>query len=403
MTTTTTPPVDVATILASVIRSSHPKLALPTIAANHDLSLRDLQHLLHQHGYPDKTRMREAWRKAVAGHDHELDAGVPAPTPAPAASGQERRDPYVTALPVASLFADPLYQRDLDERRVQKMASSYDQALVGILEVSRRSEDEYAVLDGQHRWAAYRDYCFAREDSPHIACRVHTGLSLAEEADLYHRLNTTRKQLTGWDRWVARRAAGEQAVADIEATATAHGFTIGMTTAPGVLRATKSAENVVALGGLGLLHEVLGIIRAAYGDDQDGLDAGIIFGLGHVLHAYPRDDLDRGRLVAALSGIMPRQLKARASAVRELHKGTLDRLTAHVIVERYNAEKGPKTTAFFERVKPATKAKPTRSSRRSAAIRSWAERHGTPVTSKRIPRAIREAFEAAHPDEGSAA
>lgn len=89
MTTTTTPPVDVATILASVIRSSHPKLALPTIAANHDLSLRDLQHLLHQHGYPDKTRMREAWRKAVAGHDHELDAGVPVPTPAPAASGKE--------------------------------------------------------------------------------------------------------------------------------------------------------------------------------------------------------------------------------------------------------------------------------------------------------------------------
>lgn len=382
MTTTTTPPVDVATILASVIRSSHPKLALPTIAANHDLSLRDLQHLLHQHGYPDKTRMREAWRKAVAGHDHELDTGVPAPTPAPAASGQERRDPYVTALP---------------------MASSYDQALVGILEVSRRSEDEYAVLDGQHRWAAYRDYCFAREDSPHIACRVHTGLSLAEEADLYHRLNTTRKQLTGWDRWVARRAAGEQAVADIEATATAHGFTIGMTTASGVLRATKSAENVVALGGLGLLHEVLGIIRAAYGDDQDGLDAGIIFGLGHVLHAYPRDDLDRGRLVAALSGIMPRQLKARASAVRELHKGTLDRLAAHVIVERYNAEKGPKATAFFERVKPATKAKPTSASRRSAAIRSWAERQGTPVTGKRIPRAIREAFEAAHSDEGSAA
>lgn len=396
MTITTAPAVDVATILASVLRSTHPKLALPTIASNHDLSLRDLQHLLNRHGYPDKARMRDAWRRAVAAQDHHLDAGVDAPAERPASDGSPRRDPYVAALPVAALFADPLYQRELDERRVQKMATSYDPALVGILEVSRRTDDQYAILDGQHRWAAYRDHAFDTSESPHVACRVHTGLTVAEEADLYHRLNTTRKQLTGWDRWLARRGAGDSQVTAIEATLAEHNLTVGPGAGGNVFRATRSAELVVDLGGTALLTTVVGIIRAAWPDDQAGLDGAIVHGLGHVLNLYSRDELDTARLTTVLAGHMPRQLTARASAARELHTGTMDRLSAHVIIDRYNASKGPRVEPFFTRIKPVSKT-PTAKARAEAEYRTnalaWAKESGWSGRTDRLGPALRKAYD----------
>ena len=329
--------------------------------------------------------------------DAALDDILDHDSPATAADA-EKPDPYIAALPVDQLFADHTYQRELDEHRVQKMAANYRIALVGIVEVSQRAEDSYAILDGQHRWATVRDVHFLDPRTQHLACRVHTGLTIAEEAALYHQLNTTRRQLTGWDRWLARRGAGDPLVAQIEELAARHGYTVGMREAPGVLRAPKAAENVVTLGAIALLDEVLGVVRAAYGDDQSGLDAAILYGLGHVLHAYTRDELDVARLVEVLAGIVPRQLTARAAAVREIHKGTNDRLTAHVIVDRYNASKGPKLQPFLERVRPATKSKSTSAARRNLAIREWAERQGAPVTTPRIPKATRQAYDAAHSD-----
>ena len=291
--------------------------------------------------------------------DSALDAVLEHDT-APAATSPEKPEPYITALPVDQLFADHTYQRELDEYRVTKMAADFRIALVGIIEVSARPGDRYAILDGQHRWATVRDRAFDSPVTPHVACRVHEGLTVTEEAALYHELNTTRRQLTGWDRWLARRGAGDPIVRDIEALLARHGLVVALRGGGNVFRATRTAEKIVELSGLALLDEVVGIVRAAWPDDQNGMDGQILHGLAHVLDNYNRDELDIARLTEALTGVMPRQLGARAAAVRELHKGTLDRLNAHVIVERYNTAKGPKLQPFFERVKPVSKTKTTK-------------------------------------------
>jgi hypothetical protein len=362
MATTALDRATIANILGAVLRSSYPRQALPTIASNHDLTLAELQQVLNGHGYPDKDRMRSWQRKLLQADDAVRDGHDPenvrlvdidrAPVP--------KADPYVTALPVADLFADYTYQRELDEHRVARMVKTYDPALVGIIEVSKRDDGRYAILDGQHRWAAEKDHSFDRTGSPHIACRVHTGLTVADEAKLYHQLNTTRRTLTGWDRWLARRAAGDTDVLAIDTCALEHGYTIAMRGGDNILRATRTCETIVNLGGIGLLGQTLSIVRSAYGADQTALDGAILGGIAHVLNSYDREELDAGRLVEALSGIVPRQLAARAVALREVHKGTNDRLTAHVILERYNAIKGPKLQAFFDRIKPQTKTPTTK-------------------------------------------
>lgn len=391
-----------AKILRAVAASKYPRESLPVIASNHGLTIDQVKEVVQSHGWPNPGSMNRAAevlergprvKPVVVDDTPEPTVEVPVPT-------GDRPDPYVTALPVAALFTDESYQRPLDQLRVQRMVTAYKVALVGIVEVSARGDGTYAILDGQHRWATVRDRAFdSGDENPHIPCRVHTGLTLAEEAQLYHQLNTTRKQLTGWDRWWARRGAGDEAVLAIEKVAADNGYVIGSNAGANILRSTKACENVVTLGGLPLLHEVLNTIRAAYAGDQNGLDVAIVYGLGHVIHAYTRDELDRGRLVEALTGIVPRQLTARAAAMREVHKGTMDRLTATVIVERYNATRGARLPAFAERVRPHQKTPTTAKgaeAREREAILEWAKRTGYPGRLDRCNKAMREAYAKAH-------
>ncbi len=344
--------------------------------------------------------------------DHEYDAtdGDRAPD----------AEPYITALPASALFADHTYQRELDEHRVVKMAANFRIALVGILEVSDRGADLYAILDGQHRWAMIRDRSFADAREPHIACRVHRDLTVDQEAKLYHELNTTRKQLTGWDRWLARRGAGDPVVRDIEMLLDSHGLRVALSGGGNVFRSTRTAEKIVELNGLPLLDEVIGTVRSAWPDDQGGMDGSILHGVAHVLDNYSREELNLEQLVEALAGVLPRQLSARAGAVRELHKGTLDRLMGHVVVERYNGVKGTtRLVPFFERVKPTSKTKTARSKYeadfRLAAL-EWARetRYADRAYHTRMSPELREAFlavgapgaprdVAAHADQGQGA
>lgn len=329
--------------------------------------------------------------------DHEYDQ-----TASKAVANEQ--EPYVAALPLEALFADHTYQRELDEKRVVKMAREFRLALVGIVEVSDRGADvdgpRYAILDGQHRWATVRDRSFSQV-APHLPCRVHTGLTVEQESKLYHELNTTRKQLTGWDRWLARRGAGDPIVRDIETLLAKHDLIVALRGGGNVFRATRTAEKIVELNGIPLLDEVVGIVRAAWPDDQNGMDGHILHGLAHVLNAYSRDELDTGRLITTLAGIMPRQLAARAAAVRELHKGTMDRLAAHVIVERYNATKGTRLEAFFTRVKPVSKTKTAKAKYEDdyrAAVLAWARQpqgEGWSTYHRHVTEALRAAYVAA--------
>ena len=310
----------------------------------------------------------------------------------------ETAEPYIAALPIDQLFADHTYQRELDEVRVQRMAANYRIALVGIIEVSRRSDDRYAILDGQHRWATIRDVSFDAARPPHLACRVHEGLTLTDEAALYHQLNTTRKQLTGWDRWLARRGAGDPTVVTIEQTLARHDLIVGPGAGDNVFRATRAAEIVTSLGGVALLDQVINVIRAAWPADQSGMDGAIVHGLGHVLDNYSREELDTARLIEVLTGMTPRQLTARASAARELHTGTLDRLTGHVIVDRYNASKGDRVQPFFARVKPVSKTKTAKAKAEAeyrAAALAWASETAWcgRRSHTRLTPALREAYD----------
>jgi hypothetical protein len=126
-------------------------------------------------------------------------------------------EPYIEALPAHLLFADPTYQRDLDTRRAVEMAGTFDRRLLGVLDVSRRDDGRYAILDGQHRHATV----VAVTPLAHVVCNVYEGLTVEDEARLFHELNQKRKALSWWDTWTMQfhDPAGAQAVPDQAAQA----------------------------------------------------------------------------------------------------------------------------------------------------------------------------------------
>lgn len=272
----------------------------------------------------------DAVHTAVDAVLEQLDSAVPA-----------GEDParYVSAIPAHQLFADPAYQRQLDETRVEQMAAHFNPALLGVLAVSARGDDRFAVIEGQHRWAAAQR-ASGVADVP-LVCLVHTGLTVRDEADLFHRIDTQRRSLTSWDRWKARGTAGDPVVAAVDAVVAAAGLRIDPAPRDGALAATGALERIHRLGGRDLLAATLLVLTRAYRDRRDGYDGSILHAVALVLHGYDLAvELNVDRLIDALGATPPADLLARARQLRRTQNGALPRLIAALIIEAYDRRPG---------------------------------------------------------------
>lgn len=123
------------------------------------------------------------------------------------------RQPTKAKLPLALLFIDEIderinfgdvriphtdeqgkgYQRDPWERLtwIEKREEKFDPALYRELEVSKRDDGTYAVIDGGGRWLLGQ---FVKPMLTEVYCRVHHGLTRADEAALFVKF---AKQVTG--------------------------------------------------------------------------------------------------------------------------------------------------------------------------------------------------------------
>lgn len=249
---------------------------------------------------------------------------------------------YVMALNIDEIFADLSYQRVLDVPRVRRIGDTWDRRLAGILEVSDRGENHtprYAVLDGQHRWAAAKYLT----EPPILVANVHEGLSLADEAALFDKLNRQRKQITTWDHWRARRTAGDQLVSSIEKTVTKHGLRISeQSGTDGVIACISTLEKIAnSAQGFDLLDATLHLLITAWGTERGAYDAPIVAGLANVIAAF-NERLDADRIIHAMAQIPPRRIGYQAKALRETTPGSMAKLAAIVMLNLYNKQPGPR-------------------------------------------------------------
>lgn len=248
-------------------------------------------------------------------------------------------EPYVAALPVDRLFIDRSYQRDLDERRAEYIFRNWDPRLVGIIEVSERLIDgnpAYAVVSGQHRWAA----ASLRDEGTNLVCRVHSGLSPDEEAKLLLDLEIQQKKLTGWDKWKARKRTGDRAVNQIEQACEALGLKVTIGSEPTYIMCTSALERVYEQGGVELVANTLTVLCDVWPRSKDALRSQTVLAVSLILDLY-EDDLDDGRLADAMSEISATQALARGKDRKASYPTlTAAQSIATALIEQYNAQPG---------------------------------------------------------------
>lgn len=213
-------------------------------------------------------------------------------------------------LEVGRLFVDESYQRPLTTF-AGKIERNFDPALVGTLVVSERGKNRYAIVDGQTRAAAIVN--LAAEDKAPIGvpCLVYHGLSQADEARLFARLQKERRGIASAHRFRAAVVAGEEEAIAITALAEAAGYEIGAN-AKTELTAVAALERVYRRGPE-LLERTLSVSRRAW---PDVIPSGaIIRGLGKLLGQDSR--VDDGRLVERLRTVTVDELRRRALALSE--------------------------------------------------------------------------------------
>ncbi|WP_396899521.1 DUF6551 family protein [Mycolicibacterium sp.] len=273
-----------------------------------------------------------------------------------------RPAPYIAALAVTELFVDHSYQRPLDLPRARRLAESWEPPLIGVIEVSDRGSDQqprYAIVDGQHRYAAAK----LRDPNAVLVANIHTGLTARDEAHLFYEIDAKRTRLTGWDRWNARRGAGDPTVLAVESVVEDAGLRVEDSPTNGSVRCVSTCEKVLKLGGQPLLRETLGLITEVWGVEVEAFDAPLVHGTALVLWHYGKT-INVERLADAMVDVSPRQFKAKAVALREYERGSLPKLAALVIVNTYNRTKGPK----LDKPKDFTKRSPQAGVRRSSSL-----------------------------------
>lgn len=257
---------------------------------------------------------------------------------------------YIDAIAVVDLFVDHSYQRDLDLPRTRRLAETWDRRLVGVLEVSDRGPDHsprYAVVDGQHRYEAAK----LRDPVAALVANVHSGLTTRDESRLFYEIDATRTRLSGWDRWNARRGAGDPLVLAVESIVEDAGLHVDPAPRNGNIRCVAACEKIVKLGGEKLLRESIDLIREVWGVQIEAFDAPLLHGTAYVLYHFG-SDLNIERLGDAMADVSPRQFKATAVALRAAERGTMPKLAALVILSAYNRTKGPKLQAPKDFTKP---------------------------------------------------
>ena len=223
----------------------------------------------------------------------------------------------VRDIPANLLTVDPRVQRVLDPGRVRKIASSWDDLMVGVLTVSHRTDvplpvpdgggnfttDEYVVLDGQTRLEAFRAVCGASTVAT-LRAEVHTGLTVKEEAAMFLEHNN-RKAVTPLDRYRIALVAGEEwAEAIYDIAALYNWFAQGTDPAPGHVgrvrrfTAIAAAEKIYRTDDGTALLRVFSAIDTAWPKEPGTVTTETLNGLGLIFARHP--DLDHHGLTLKL-------------------------------------------------------------------------------------------------------
>lgn len=240
--------------------------------------------------------------------DADVRKGKPT-VKAVAASIRSRYESVIRDVRTDELFIDHTYQHNLDENRAKAYAADFKPSLLRTLVVNQRDPARpiYYVVDGQHRFAAIQ----LLDDWPEtVRCEVFVGLTLAEEAMLYHELNTTPVRLHRLDDYKSLLVGKQPEAMAIDFAVRASGMVVDRHSGPNTVQCIGSVERVFRRYGAGTLTRTLRILHTAWQTTPNSTPYQLVEGIAYLLDR--EKDLDERRLILVLSYSTPQAVVGKA-------------------------------------------------------------------------------------------
>ena len=253
------------------------------------------------------------------------------------AKKQPQRNTKIKDVSLGQMIVSDVNQRARNDSRVDHLLNDFDLDQIGYPILSERGS-HYYIIDGQHRIEALKRWLGDGWESQRIACAVYSGLSEAEEAEMFLRHNDVL-QVRSFDKFSVAVSAGRSDEVAIKRAVEAQGLAIGKGKTPGAISAVGTLVRIYHRSDEVTLGRTLRIIRDAYGDA--GFEAGVIDGIGHLCKRY-NSQLDESiavqKLGAARGGV--KGLMNRAEEIRLRTGGTRGRSVAAAAVDIINSGRG---------------------------------------------------------------
>ena len=176
------------------------------------------------------------------------------------------------------LFVDPLYQRQIDAKRVAKIVEDFDPNLVNPIKVSYR-DGKYWIIDGHHTEQALIAKNEGR-DLP-VDCKVFYGMTWMDEVNLFLEQNGKYSRAINInDRLRAMNNAGDPDVTGMVKLTEKAGFVIDF-------KGTKGKNRIIALSTLMKAYsalsqeeyaEYLSLLKKTWNGEPDSLSRELLQG-----------------------------------------------------------------------------------------------------------------------------
>ena len=237
-------------------------------------------------------------------------------------------------IPAKDLTFVEEFQRRINPAWVKKLAKIFDLDAIGTVTISDRGNGKLVIVDGQHRITVLLSHDLGDWK---VDCKVYRGLSQAQEAVLYVRLNYT-KPIAIYDKFKAGLIANDSDCLGVQKVVRSAGLEIGSTNGDGRVACIAAILEIYRSDdGAQTLADCLRTVISAWGKIASAVENNIVRGFAIVLGTYG-DQIDNGAFVKKLSKMNggPSALVGRARAMKDIRSAPLKRLVASIIVATYN-------------------------------------------------------------------
>ena len=178
------------------------------------------------------------------------------------------------------IYIEP-YQRVLNNARVKRIADNFDHARVGVLLLSKRGPNSYAIVDGQHRLCAMRQLGLQE-----AVCIVVDGMSYEDEANYFRIQTRDSTALNAYSLYQAGLEARDEHFLRIDAILEKNEYTVGLKAEPMVITAVNTLTRVMTMQGEAALDLALQSIRDAWHGDSTALRREMLAGVAEFARRY---------------------------------------------------------------------------------------------------------------------